>query len=75
MCTRTFPGKEGRRNLPVTARRADGYPHQLKENKERKDKNNRVQPWCLDNHNVKLLWYWESCEEFPAGQGALEKSE
>lgn len=30
-----FHEKEGRRNLPVTAYRADGYPHQLKENKER----------------------------------------
>lgn len=54
-----FPGKEGRRNLPVTALWADGYPHQLKANKEGRDKNNRVQACCLDNHSVKLLWYWE----------------
>lgn len=62
-----FPEKEGRRNLPVTACGADGYPHQLKANKERKDKNNRVRPCCLDNHNVKLLRYWESGERLPPG--------
>lgn len=74
MCKHTFSGEEGRGNLPMTAYRADGYPHELKENKERKDKNNRVQSWCLDNHNAKLLRYWESSEEFPAGRGALEMS-
>lgn len=70
-----FPGKEGKRNLPVTAHWADGYPHQLKENKERKDKNNRVRPWCLDSHNVKLLRCWESGEELPPGRGAQNNRE
>lgn len=59
-----FPGKEGRRNLPVTALWADGYPHQLKANKERRGKNNRVQDCCLDKHSVKLLWYLRRVSSF-----------
>lgn len=70
-----FPEREGRGNLPVTVYQADGCPHQLNENKEKKDKNSQIQPWCLDNHNIKLLQHRECYEEFPAGQGALEKSE
>lgn len=37
MCKHMFSGREGGGNLPVISYRADGYPHQLKENKERTD--------------------------------------